>query len=123
MMGRMIIIEPGGSLDDPPEVIRVLTQRPAVTDLRAAVDGDLEIVPHWTSIIINGEPCTCVAFCDENAKRPDRHIPMNQRATMLWEGCLNRQGRSLINAHGNWIDYLVGPVVIITGDRELLEAL
>jgi hypothetical protein len=83
-----------------------LAAPPALKDLQGGVGGDIEIVPYFTRY--EGKPC--VAFCNEHGKL-HLGLPVNRRATILWHG------QRAIN------DYLVGPVVIVTGDKQLMREL
>jgi hypothetical protein len=82
----------------------------ALEDLKAGIGGGyIEAVPFFARY--QGD--RCVAFCDEDGKL--KNMPVNSRATELWYGQMM----------GQFIppDHLVGPIVIVTGDRELLEEL
>jgi hypothetical protein len=86
-----------------------LAAAPRLEELQAGIGGGyIEVVPHFTRY--QGKPC--IAFCDEDGKR--KGLPVNHRAAELWYAQEPRvMGR----------DVLVGPIVIITGDRELMEEL
>jgi hypothetical protein len=101
--------------------VRPLTGVPELDDLRAAVDGDdLEHVPGFNSILHGGKSYHCAAFCGEHGKL--RNMPINKRATILWERALHRSGHGLMR-DGRVIDVLVGSVCVVFGDDELMEAL
>jgi hypothetical protein len=104
MKGRLTIIPAGTGAVSSKE----LAAAPRLEDLPGGVGGDIELVPGF--IRYQGEPCA--AFCDEDGK--GKRMPVNQRATALWHAML---APLKVN------DYLVGPIVIVTGDRELLEEL
>jgi hypothetical protein len=53
----------------------------------------------------------CVAFCNEDGKRLD--LPVNWLATGLWH---DAEG-------GGYEDYLVGAIVVISGDSKLMDEL
>jgi hypothetical protein len=74
------------------------------------VGGSIELVPYFTKF--EGE--ACVAFCNEEGKLEG--LPVNITATFAWARSLRRP----VNALG---DVLNGPVVIVTGDAEFMEAL
>jgi hypothetical protein len=99
---------------------------PALEFLRNAVGGDIELVPGFDTIEVAGVPryrVPCVAFCDENAKvRSDIRPEFNRVATKLWEEALGRSLRSPHDA-GVWLDFLVGPVVVLYGDPEFMAEL
>jgi hypothetical protein len=78
------------------------------------VGGYIEMVPGFTHY--EGEPC--VAFCDEDGK--SKCLPVNMRATDLWYRSV---GGPVFDTYDGPQDYLVGPVVIITGDRALMRKL
>jgi Domain of unknown function (DUF3846) len=106
MKGRLTIIPVGSGAVSSQE----LAAPPALKDLQARIGGGyIEIVPGFKRYM--GKPC--VAFCDEDGKR--KKMPVNIHATELWYGQMK----------GPFIheDMLVGPIVIITGDRELMEEL
>ena len=72
-----------------------------------AVGGYTETVPYFTTY----EGKQCVAFCDEEGKLKGK--PLNAAAQTLWEA--------------QWpvrlADYLVGDVVIVTGDISFMREL
>ena len=78
--------------------------------LQRAVEGYIELVPHFNNY--KGNPC--VVFCNEEGKL--NGLDVNLTATNAWHEVLTKAGIPCI-------DVLVGPVAIITGDHELLEAL
>lgn len=105
MKGRLTIIPPTGAVSS-----QELAAPPRLEDLQGGVGGGyIEIVPGFNRF--HGRKC--VAFCDEDGKR--KELSSNPRATELWYAQM--QGPFLYN------DILVGPIVIITGDKELLEEL
>ncbi|WP_439924714.1 hypothetical protein [Nitrobacter sp. JJSN] len=57
-----------------------------------------------------------VAFCDEEGKL--KSLPYNQDATEQWEYSLMHQGRALAG-----LDFLVGPVIVVWGDKDFMGAL
>lgn len=92
--------------------------------------GYIEQVPGFDTIIIDKVKHRCVALCDEDGKRKD--MPINPMATELWDDALKRRGHPglapLIPGIGmellpGLVDYLVGPVVVLYGDREFLQVL
>jgi hypothetical protein len=91
-----------------------LTEPVPLKLLQEAVGGYIEAVPYFSTY--EGEPC--VAFCNENGKLDG--LSLNIRATEAWDigmgGPLARGGRAMS-------DVLVGDVIIITGDVEMLEEL
>lgn len=104
MRGVLTIIPVSGAVSS-----KELAAPPALQDLQAGVGGDIELVPYFTRY--QGKPC--VAFCNEHGKL-HLALPLNVAATQAWYMQEPRfMGR----------DHLVGPIVIITGDRELMEEL
>jgi len=94
--------------------------------LREAVGGDIELVPGFDRI--GGRACH--AFCNEHGKleHPEHTEQMvfNLRATLLWEEALAARGDprvGLRDIHGDWIDWLVGPVLVLYGDDEFMAEL
>lgn len=78
---------------------------PNSVELQQLVGGYIQIVPRFN--IFNGE--LCVAYCDEEAAMKD--VMANAQATELWQSQSGHKGR------------LKGPVVILYGDDEFMEAL
>jgi hypothetical protein len=105
MRGVLIIIPVG----DAAVTRKELAAAPRLEELSAGIGGGyIETVPYFTKY--KGRPC--VAFCDEEGKL--HGLPVNQRATALWYALEPRFiGR----------DILVGPIVIVSGDRALLDSL
>jgi Domain of unknown function (DUF3846) len=89
--------------------------------LQEAVGGYIELVPGFTSIDVNGETVACLAFCNEHGKI--NNLPVNYRATKLWDQALRRDsGRGLSLPAGGIADYLVGSIVIVHGEEmQLME--
>jgi len=107
MRGTMTLIEPDSVS------VTELTAPPELEALQHAVGGYIEQVPwfHW----FIGVPC--VAFCNEEGKL--RKLLYNEVATLAWTA-------AVMHDHGRlsgFCDRLVGPVVVLTGDREFMEAL
>lgn len=103
MRGLLTIIPVSGAVSS-----KELAALPALEELQRGVGGDIELVPYFTKY--EGKPC--VAFCDEDGKH--KGMPINQRATALWYEMEPRfMGR----------DVLVGPIVIVTGDKALMREL
>lgn len=103
--------------------IRELTGEPPLDDVKAAMgDGWLELVPGFVSITVRGRRMSCVAFCDEDGKR--KQMPTNGPATILWDHSLREHGHPGLKDHAaHWIDWLVGPVVVLAGDGEFMRSL
>jgi hypothetical protein len=93
-----------------------LTAAPRLQDLVAGIGGGyIELVPDFKTY--QGKPC--VAFCDEDGKR--KRLPYNVRASELWYGQIPD---TFWRGDTPWpLDILVGPIVIVTGDPQLMRAL
>lgn len=115
MNGTALIYRPGLNW---PEV-RELTEEPGLDFWQEAVGGLIEAVPSFDTIQYQGEKRHCVAFCNEEGKLIG--LPANRHATRLWHQALPPPG--LITPHLGLADVLVGPVVVVFGDREFMEAL
>lgn len=116
MKGFALIFCPG---DPTGEVVR-FTEPPTLEFMRWAVGGDLELIPGFDKI---GGRC-CVAFCDEHGKLDHRRLPFNLKATILWEQAVRAGGRgALRDPNGDWVDWLVGPVLVLYGDDEFMAEL
>lgn len=96
---------------------------PSLEALQNAVGGYLEAVPGFNTFNVEGKLESCVVFCNEEGKLLG--LPVNTKATKLWEACLNRAGDSLFTSSPikRAKDYLVGNIVVIYGDQSLMEAL
>jgi|SRR5215471_2019351 len=110
MRGTILIFEP--RVVEPSVV--TLNRAPLLDELRNAVHGDLEAVPYFNSIAYGGVVFDCVAFCNEHGKL--NGAEHNIAATLLWQ-------RSQARARVDVRDMLVGPVVVLFGDREFRESL
>lgn len=104
MKGHMILVTAKGEYK-----ITRLSSAPDIDQLQAAVRGHIEVVPFFNKFM----GYRCVAFCNEEGKL--KNLPVNTKAQGLWASALDR---AFIKE-----DTLVGDVVIISGDDELLEAL
>jgi hypothetical protein len=82
--------------------------------LQGAVGGYIELIPHFETHLINGKEIACLAYCNEDGKRLE--LPLNTFATELWNAAIERTG-----GHNDTGDYLVGTVVIVTGDAEFMR--
>ena len=65
----------------------------------------------------------CVAFCNEEGKRLD--LPVNRLATGMWHDALVRKGSQfgVLAEGGGYEDYLVGAIVVISGNSRLMNEL
>jgi hypothetical protein len=119
MKGAMLTFLP---YEAKPSAVLPLAGAPSLSDLQKAVAGFIEAVPGFDTIEHDGAARPCVAFCNEDGKGDG--LPVNNLATVLWDQALRRGGgRGLLQPNGVPADVLVGPVVVIVGDRALLEAL
>jgi hypothetical protein len=104
MKGHLYVIRPDGFVSCKP-----LDHTPDWREIKAGLDGGfLELVPYWNTF--RGE--RCVAFCDEHGK--DKNLRFNHTANAEWQIAVGRRITE---------DFLVGPIVIICGDDELLKEL
>jgi hypothetical protein len=102
-----------------------ITVPPTVEELRKIIGGYIGIVHGFTSIDIYGDGLAmpCVAFCNEDGKRLG--LPVNWQATGMWHDALVRKGSrgGLLAEGGGCEDYLVGAIVVISGDSKLMDEL
>jgi hypothetical protein len=114
MRGRVTIIPPGMT----PIEHREITNAPKLGELQTLVGGFIELVPFWNTIADNGSRVPCFAFCNEDGK--NLGLPRNRRADDLWIESIAVDHRRDRTPTG---DYLVGTVVVISGDKEFLDAM
>ena len=114
MKGVMIIFQPTRGDDGPPEEVIELTAPPPLEDLQQRIGGYIQPVPHLKTIEVCGGVYQCVAFCNEEGKF--KQMPFNRRATELWRLAIERETEHEVHMR----DILVGPLVVIVGDDELL---
>jgi hypothetical protein len=112
----MITIRPG---NDTPSVMQ-FSRAPTLGEIQNAVGGDIEVVPGFKTIVYCGVVMDCVAFCIEHGKLSG--LPINLRATVEWEIALHRIGTGLLK-NDAVTDWLVGPVVVLFGDKEFMREL
>jgi len=103
MKGRLTIIRSDGT-----RAVTDLSAPPTLEQLREGVGGPIEVVPFFTTFA----DAACVAFCHEEGKLDG--LPVNLTDQALWETAVGGPIQT---------DILVGPIVIVSGDTELLEAL
>jgi hypothetical protein len=106
---------------------------PTLKFLQTAVGGHIELVPYFTTVYVKTPELTlvdCIAYCNEEGKL--KGLEVNGIATVLWDRALKRHRNSdgelmfpggLIAADGGVKDMLFGPVVVLYGDAEFMEAL
>lgn len=111
MIGSLLIYKPDLALP----YVQQLEAPPTAEKLARIVGGYIELVPHFNTIMHRGTKRKCAAFCNEHGKLDC--LPRNDVATKLWNTALERSG-IMRNP-----DHLVGPVVIVIGDNELMRQL
>jgi hypothetical protein len=102
MQGSMTIIKSSGLT-----VFQPFTEKPTLEEFQAIVGGNIELIPGF--VTLGG--AVCIAYCNEEGKL--NKLPFNATATALWDEATG----------GAFDDILVGDVVVITGDEELMEAM
>jgi len=107
MKGEAHIFVPG----TPAPTVVHFKEPPSLEFLQQHIDGYIEPVPFFT--IYRGR--RCVALCDEEGKR--KGLAFNDMANRLWAACEVPPPFELVG------DVLVGPVVILFGDKEFMAAL
>ena len=122
MKGTMLIYRPEVPdqpyrLDRKADERREFDHAPKLDELKRALNGGwLESVPYFDTIEFEGAERKCWVLCDEEGKLKD--LAYNKRATALWATALMRHGMT-----GPMGDVLCGPVVVLFGDDEFMEAL
>lgn len=110
MKGYMRIINTDGSgstreLDKPPEL----------DELRDAVGGWIELVPYFQCVVEGPDQeriDECIVYCNEEGKI--RNMAHNAKASRMWRDAqLRKFGTSLS-------DTLMGPIVILWGDKTFM---
>jgi hypothetical protein len=98
--------------------IEALTGPPKAERIHDMLGGFLELVVLLDTVEHDGEVHRCATFANEHGKLENQ--PINEAATELLAVALSRRyGRRPTQLP----DFLVGPVVIIFGDPELMKAL
>lgn len=95
-----------------PVVTYVLTERPKYEFLFQAVGGYIELVPEFDTYLHQ----RCIVWCNEEGKL--KEMPVNHRATLAWNDAV---GGRLLPAGQPPLDVLVGDILVITGDDEILN--
>jgi hypothetical protein len=97
-------------------IVRPLTAMPDADTLREAVGGyEIGLIKDWVSMEYGGKRYACVAFLPIGGA--SRGLPINERATLEWQRNLRRSfGVEAANDHS-----LVGQIVVIFGDNQLME--
>jgi len=122
---RMITIFPNSyytirpGIEVPRIVVEEIDHAPELEEIKKQLEfksGQLiETIPYFTTLL--SEPC--IAFCDEEGKLKGLHY--NAIATALWDLACRKDG--VLEPGRPLRDYLVGAVIIIAGDKELLRNL
>ena len=125
MKGQLFVYRAPAELSVLPEVIE-LEAVPGLDKLQELVGGHIELVPYF--ITIGDRPC--IAYVNEWGKIGGRWggvdfgpLPVNRRATLLWDAACRRAIGKGLQVDGEWLDYLVGTVVVLTGDDKFMRAL
>lgn len=118
MEGSMLIISPNGT-----ERLVEIVGEPTLEFFKTGLNnGHIEVVPFFRHVLYKGKVINdCVAFCDEEGKL--KRLPYNQTATEQWQSSLQRQGRTLYEKTGEAKDTLVGPIIVVWGDKDFMAAL
>jgi hypothetical protein len=117
MKGRLTLIAP----DAPEPQITDYSSEIPLGELQRLVGGYIELVPFWITAKVGRDIATRVparVFCNEDGKR--LQLPRNHFADALWVEAIAADFGHRGTPRG---DFLVGPVAIVTGDAEFMEAL
>jgi hypothetical protein len=110
MKGIMLVIHPG--IASPATHLFKIDGPPTPDIIKGGINGgSLETVPYFNKFVMDGQSHRCVAFCDEDGK--GKGLRFNVVATALWQEGLTQP----ID------DWLAGPVVVLFGDNEFMEAI
>ena len=85
---------------------------PDLEHLQKAVGGSIQLIPYFNTIRIDGATHKCVAFCDEEGKLSAKSL--NRMAQVFWELAAPSVARH---------DRLVGSIVVVWGDNNLMSEL
>lgn len=84
--------------------------------LKQTLGGYIEAIPYWTTFRTEDKKLvSCMAFCNEEGKLME--LPFNGRATLWWYEAVQRE----FGSEARMNDVLVGPVVVVYGDREFMN--
>lgn len=118
MEGTAIVYHADGSVN----LHGPLKEGPPLKWLREQVKGHIELVPLFQSIKVGGIEHKCIAYCNEEGKL--HLMPVNRTATELWDSSIKTINRgSLRDKDGQYLDVLVGSIVVLFGDEEFMEDL
>lgn len=124
MKGTMLVIDVNGASKGEPIGKEAADTSCMLQKMKRGIGGGyIEKVPGFDYIMIDNVTHHCVALCDEDGKR--KEMPVNKRATILWDAALKMRGHPglIVAATGQIADVLVGPIVVLYGDKEFMEAL
>lgn len=114
--GRLYVIYP--NVAEPRRVN--LFSPPTTQELMLQMGDDdvtFEQVPRFNYFVEPGTPddslSRCVAFCDEDGRR--KALPVNDAATKMWSSAMG-----CVIPRSEW---LVGIVIVVTGDETFMEEL
>jgi hypothetical protein len=127
MKGTMLTISVNGTIKTTP-----LTKPPELEVMQEAVGGYITTVPYLKTIEHAGTVYQCVAFVNEEGLL--KKLPINEAANRIWDAALKRSGNEDVpyrvdmmaratGQPGPGRDFLVGTMVIIYGDNELMSEL
>lgn len=89
-------------------------------ELREAVNGDVQLVPEFSCMRVDGEDVTIVAYCNENARFEG--AAQNVGATYIYERALQiERNDPTLTLDPQW--RLVGPIMVVWGDDEFMSEL
>ncbi len=106
MRGCMMMIDVDGKT-----VVNEYREPLTLNDMKDGVKGYIEVVPYFDSVIRDGVRRSCVAFCNEHGKI--KRLAPNPTAQAMWEEAFG----------GRVPDQLVGPVIIVFGDKPFMREL
>lgn len=105
-LGTMVVIGVDGEITE--KVLDAGNPDYLLATIRVALDDYLELVPRF----LNWQGHKCVAFCGETGKL--KGLKPNTLATELWRVQV---------ANYDFVDFLVGPVVVVYGPPAFMRAL
>lgn len=87
--------------------------------LQEYVEGTLELIPEFETILVNGERYSCLALAKDTFEASQDRAKINTWANIFWDDSLTykyglHRGSGFV-IHGN--------VVVLVGDQEFLAAL
>ena len=117
MRGTLRVI-PSAASQNPNRIIS-LRQVPSPLLLQELVGEEPMRITTFDTILSEGEAVPCAVYVGRTAK--ERELPPNTWGNLLWlQAVVRKDGFSEADAD---LDYLAGPVVIMHGDPEFMDAL